>query len=93
MTDQINILKENCDPAKDNNTKLPYNAYLVQYNVSDKDESRWDLAMAFKKADIFDHYYDKYKNVVSIVQSLGKVPPRLWKDQNQKEKPKGKKKK
>ena len=34
-----------------------------------------------------------YKNVLKIVKSEGKVPPKLWKDPNQKEKPKGKKKK
>ena len=44
-------------------------------------------------SEIFDHYYDKYKNVLAIVQSDGKVAPKLWKDPNQKEAPKGKKKK
>ena len=43
----LNILKENCDPKKDNNSALPYNAYLVQYKVGDKEETRWDLAMAY----------------------------------------------
>ena len=89
----LNILKENCDPKKDNNSALPYNAYLVQYKVGDKEETRWDLTMAYKMSEIFDHYYDKYKNVLKIVQSEGKVPPKLWKDPNQKEPPKGKKKK
>ena len=31
----LNILKENCDPKKDNNSALPYNAYLVQYKIGD----------------------------------------------------------
>ena len=31
----LNILKENCDPKKDNNPTLPYNAYLVQYKIGD----------------------------------------------------------
>ena len=48
--------------------------------------------MAYKMSEIFDYYYDKYKNVVAIVQSEGKVPPKLWKDPTKKEKPKGKKK-
>ena len=43
----LNILKENCDPKKDNNSKLPYNAYLVQYKIGDKEELRWDLTMAY----------------------------------------------
>ena len=31
-------------------------------------------------SEIFDHYYDKYKNVLAIVQSDGRVAPKLWKD-------------
>ena len=89
----LNILKENCDPKKDNNSALPYNAYLVQYKIGDKEEIRWDLTMAYKMSEIFDHYYDKYKNVLKIVQSDGRVAPKLWKDPNQKEPLKGKKKK
>ena len=80
----LNILKENCDPKKDNNSTLPYNAYLVQYKIGDKEELRWDLTMAYKMSEIFDHYYDKYKNVLAIVQSDGKVPPKLWRDPSQK---------
>ena len=76
----LNILKENCDPKKDNNSTLPYNAYLVQYKIGDKEETRWDLTMAYKMSEIFDHYYDKYKNVLAIVQSNGKVAPKLWKN-------------
>ena len=89
----IEYSKRNCDPTKDNNSTLPYNAYLVQYKIGDKEELRWDLTMAYKMSEIFDHYYDKYKNVLKIVQSDGKVPPKLWRDPSQKEPPKGKKKK
>ena len=85
----LNILKENCDPKKDNNTALPYNAYLVQYKVGE-DETKWDLTMAYKMSEIFDHYYDKYKNVLAIVQSDGRVAPKLWIDPS---KPQPKKKK
>jgi|TARA_B100000085_G_scaffold186371_1_gene170373 hypothetical protein len=85
----LNILKENCDPNKDNNSALPYNAYLVQYKAGEE-ETRWDLAMAYKMSEIFDHYYDKYKNVLAIVQSNGRVAPKLWIDPS---KPQPKKKK
>ena len=71
----VNILKENCDPSKDNNEKLPYNAYLIQYKVGDKEEMRWDLAMGQKQSEIFDHYYDKYKNVKGIEYGSGTIPP------------------
>ena len=71
----VNILKENCDPSKDNNEKLPYNAYLIQYKVGDKEEMRWDLAMGHKQSEIFDYYYDKYKNVKGIEYGSGTIPP------------------
>ena len=89
----LNILKENCDPKKDNNSALPYNAYLVQYKIGDKEETRWDLAMAYKMSEIFDHYYDKYKSVLAIVQSEWRVTPKLWKNPEEVKQTKGKKKK
>ena len=89
----LNILKENCDPKKDNNSALPYNAYLVEYKIGDKEETRWDLAMAYKMSEIFDHYYDKYKSVLAIVQSEGRVTPKLWKNPEEVKQTKGKKKK
>ena len=85
----LNILKENCDLQKDNNTALPYNAYLVQYKAGE-DETRWDLTMAYKMSEIFDHYYDKYKSVLAIKQSDGRVAPKMWSDPS---KPQPKKKK
>ena len=36
---------------------------------------RWDLAMGHKQSEIFDHYYDKYKNVKSIQYGSGTIPP------------------
>ena len=86
----LDILKENCDPKKDNNTALPYNAYLVQYKASE-DETRWDLTMAYKMSEIFDHYYDKYKTVIAIVQSEGRVTPKLWNQPKPPSKPNKKK--
>ena len=88
----LNILKENCDPKKDNNSTLPYNAYLVQYKVGDKEETRWDLAMAFKMSEIFDHYYDKYKKGFQwMKQSEGRIAPNLWKIKTEAPPPKKKK--
>ena len=87
----VTVIHEKCDLEKHNNIKLPYTAYVVQYEV--EGNLVHDIAMAQKAVDIFDHYYDKYKNVLAIVQSDGKVPPKLWRDPSQKEPPKGKKKK
>ena len=54
----ISTLAENCNPQEDNNTKLPYTAYLVEYKVDE--EVRYDIAMGDKQVDVFDVYYDKY---------------------------------
>ena len=65
----------------------------MQYKIGDKEETRWDLAMAYKMSEIFDHYYDKYKSVLAIVQSEGRVTPKLWKNPEEVKQTKGKKKK
>ena len=88
--DKIKLIFEKCTPDKANDKKLPSDSYVVSYE-EDK-ELKYDIIRAAAQVDVFDTYYDKYKNVLSIVQSLGKVPPKLWKDPNQKETPKGKKK-
>lgn len=87
----VTVLHENCQKSAGEDKKLPYTAYLVTYKLEGKEV--YDLAIANKEVDLFDHYYDKYKNVLAIVQSDGKVPPKLWRDPSQKEPPKGKKKK
>ncbi len=78
MTDKmICTIVENCNPKEDNNTKLPYTAYLVEYKVDE--EVRYDIAMGDKTVDIFDVYYDKYKNdFIGMKQSEGRVPPNRW---------------
>ena len=58
MTD-IQIIAEKCDPQAANNKKLPYTAYLVEYMVDGK--KTYDIAIAQRAVDLFDHYYDKYK--------------------------------
>ena len=85
----VKILKEKCtvDDAKDKS--LPYTAYLVEYKVDDK--PAYDIALASKAADLFDHYYDLYKKrFVKFTQTEGRVSPKLWKNPND---PKPKKKK
>ncbi len=73
----ITVIHEKCDPEKDNNTKLPYTAYLVQYEVEGKVVH--DIAMGQKAVDIFDHYYDKYKKGFKwLKQSNGTQKPNLW---------------
>ena len=84
----ISTLAENCNPQEDNNTKLPYTAYLVWYKVDE--ETRYDLAMGDKQVDVFDAYYDKYKNVKGIEWTQGIVHPRTYDGQTKTTAPKKK---
>ena len=73
----MKVIHEKCDLEKDNNTKLPYTAYVIQYEHEGKIEH--DIAMAQKAVDIFDHYYDKYKKGFKwLKQTGGTVRPNLW---------------
>ena len=73
----ISILYENCNLKEDNNTKLPYTAYVTEYVV--EGETRYDICMADKGVDVFYVYYDKYKkDFKNMTQSEGRVPPNRW---------------
>ena len=74
----ISTLHENCNPQEDNNTKLPYTAYLIWYKV--EDEIRYDIAVGDKQVDVFDAYYDKYgkDGFIGMKQSEGRIQPNRW---------------
>ena len=73
----MRILYEDCDPDKALDRSLPYTAYLIEYK---KDvESHYDVALGKKQVEIFDHYWDKYReNFVNMKQSEGRINPKLW---------------
>lgn len=73
----IKILHQNCDPELANDKSLPYNSYLVKYEI---DEAFcYDLIIANKQVDIFDYYWDKYREgIKGWKQSEGRVNPKLW---------------
>jgi hypothetical protein len=74
---KIKIIRENCDLSLSQNNGLPNNAYLVTYIVNDN--VNYDLVQSIKVVDIFDHYYDRYKeDLKDIKQSAGTVNPKLW---------------
>ena len=77
----MKIINENCDPKVAEDPKLPYTAYLIQY--SDKEVVKYDLTIGDSKVEIFDHYYDKYKNVMQMIQSNGRINPKLWQQPKQ----------
>ena len=81
----MKVIKENCDPKDAQDKSLPYTAYLVEYKVDGKE--RYDISLASKCVDLFDYYYDLYKeNFVSMMQAEGRVAPNMWKDPAEKAK-------
>lgn len=73
----MKILQENCDPDVANDKSLPYTSYLVEYVVGKT--IQYDLVMANKKVDIFDYYWDRYReDLLTFTQTEGRVNPKIW---------------
>lgn len=73
----MRILYEDCDPDKALDKSLPYTAYLIEYKKDG--ESHYDVALGKNRVEIFDHYWDKYRDdFVTMKQSEGRINPKLW---------------
>tara|TARA_B100001094_G_scaffold7450_1_gene6667 strand:+ start:2538 stop:2828 length:291 start_codon:yes stop_codon:yes gene_type:complete len=73
----MRVIHEKCDPKLADDRKLPYTAYLVQYEV--EGNPNYDIAIGDSQVEIFDHYYDKYKKSLKwLKQTQGTVRPNLW---------------
>ncbi len=73
----MRVIHEKCDPKLAEDRKLPYTAYLIQYEVEGKET--YDIAMGVGQVELFDHYYDKYKKGLKwLKQTQGTVRPNLW---------------
>ena len=71
------ILYQDCDPSLSDDRTLPYTAYLVEY--LEGETTKFDIAIAPKRVDIFDHYWDKYRHdFVNMTQTEGRVNPKLY---------------
>ena len=85
----MKIINENCDRELANDRTLPYTAYLVSYEVDAV--MAYDLIISDKKMDIFDYYWDKYREgLKGWKQSEGRVNPRNWGNKPTEEKKKRK---
>lgn len=79
---KIKIIRENCDPELANDRTLPCTAYLVEY-IKDG-TTTWDIVICNKKVDIFDHYWDRYReDLIGFTQTEGRINPKLWDDPTQ----------
>ena len=86
--DKIQLLFEKCPLDKASDKKLPSDSFIVSY-YQDK-ELKYDIVRAAAQVDVFDAYYDKYKNVKSIQWTQGIVHPRTYDGQTQATAPKKK---
>ena len=82
----MKMILQDCDPSASADKSLPYTTYLVEYLQDGI--TKFDIVSSSKKVDIFDHYWDQYKeNFTTFNQTAGTKNPRLWEDP-QKPKPK-----
>jgi hypothetical protein len=73
----IKVIHQNCDPELANDRSLPYTAYLVQYEIDGA--IAYDIVITDKKVDIFDHYWDRYREGLKwYKQTEGRKNPKLW---------------
>ena len=81
----MRILHQNCDPEVANDRTLPYNAYLVTYEIDGA--ITYDLVIPDKQVEIFDYYWDRYREgLKGWKQSEGRVNPKLWGNKPKEEK-------
>ena len=77
MSDEkIKLIFEKCPRDKGNDKKLPSDSFVVSYN--EKDELKYDIVRASAQVDVFDAYYDKYKNVKAIEWTKGIIHPKTY---------------
>jgi hypothetical protein len=73
----MKFLHQRCDPELANDRSLPYTAYIVTYEQDG--EILYDIVICNKQVEIFDHYWDKYReNLIGFKQTEGRVNPKLW---------------
>jgi len=72
----IRVLHEKCEKDKADDKKLPSDSFLVTYKV--EEEIKYDVTRAGSQLELFDHYYDTYKNVQGIAWTNGIVSPRTY---------------
>ena len=86
----MKLLHEKCEKGKAADKKLPSDSFIVSYKVEEK--INYDIVRSRSPVEIFDHYYDKYKNVQAISWTNGVINPKSY-DSSNVEKPAKRKRK
>ena len=73
----MKVIHEKCEKKVADDKKLPKSSYLVTYVAEEK--LSYDIVLADSRVEIFDHYYDKYKEgLQSIGWTMGTMNARTW---------------
>lgn len=72
----MNIIHKDCDIKLESDKSLPTNSYVISYET----EGRlcYDIVQSSSKVEIFDYYYDQYKNIKNISWTDGKINPKTY---------------
>jgi hypothetical protein len=85
---RVQVFLHDTDEKKIDETKYPYDCYLVTYQIGDRIYT--DLARGPKRVKLFDAYYDMLNpiggKVLQIKGWYGKINPKLWGSQPKKKK-------
>ena len=66
----MKTLFSDCDPTVADDRTLPTNAFLIEYLQDGM--TKFDIVMSSKKVEIFDWYWDRYRNdLKNITQCEG----------------------
>mgnify|MGYP003118901717 FL=1 len=87
----VQVIHEKCELGKAEDKKLPSDSFLVSYKI--EDELKHDITRAGSQMELFDHYYDTYKNVQQISWTKGIVNPKTYDNVSNKSSPPKKRKK
>ncbi len=83
MGGKINIIHRDCDKSLSQDKSLPLDSYIVSY--SDDGVVKYDIVQG-TQVKIFDHYYDEYRNLISMKWTDGKVNPKTYNQPQKKNK-------
>lgn len=72
----MKIIHRNCQKSLSEDKSLPRNTYLVSYYDDDNNLS-YDIVQENAKVQIFDYYWDTYRNVQSINWTKGTANPKI----------------
>lgn len=83
MGGKINIIHRDCDKSLSQDKSLPLDSYIVSY--TDDGVVKYDIVQGIQ-VKIFDHYYDEYRNVISMKWTDGRVNPKTYNQPQKKNK-------